>query len=371
MGTSSQAYEAGYLNLSYLSSPEPFGRYDSDAPLSDEISELDLNAPPSDAADFSAIQDHSPVPDYVDTADIEPYDAGIEPYDYANFGTSTYSRTELRESFGHCKHSRHSPRSVTTERDTVPALYSRPPTHNVSYHSTPPTPLTPATPVIAANSGGHTILSRSTCFTTSRLDQGIRIRIVPETIDDTTETWIDITGVQFRPKMKRAIPGVKVIGFADWLCLEDEWMSAYYRKVLVTESIRKFENDQRNEFHAKTLNQEVFARKQVCDLKDGSKPKHKELLYPSGDDLGINWSASQAENLKVRLSMIMRRSLDPGSQAEERNNTWLWYVWKQYGLTRGWVEPSREFGDKVRNPKDSSSLTEIMVKTTKTSQLHA
>lgn len=96
MGTSSQAYEAGYLNLSYLSSPEPFGRYDSDAPLSDEISELDLNAPPSDAADFSAIQDHSPVPDYVDTADIEPYDAGIEPYDYANFGTSTYSRTELR-----------------------------------------------------------------------------------------------------------------------------------------------------------------------------------------------------------------------------------------------------------------------------------
>lgn len=112
-----------------------------------------------------------------------------------------------RGKFGHCKHSRHSPRSVTTERDTVPALYSRPPTHNVSYHSTPPTPLTPATPVIAANSGGHTILSRSTCFTTSRLDQGIRIRIVPETIDDTTETWIDITGVQFRPKMKRAIPG--------------------------------------------------------------------------------------------------------------------------------------------------------------------
>ncbi|QSZ31463.1 hypothetical protein DSL72_001028 [Monilinia vaccinii-corymbosi] len=266
---------------------------------------------------------------------------------------------------GDRQYTSHSPLLIANEPNSLSIMHSRPLTLNHLNHLTPSTPstLSPlSAPFIPTNPADPTpqLLSPNTLFITSRPDQGMRIRILPETTEDDSETWIDIPGIWFHPSEKPS-PGIDVVGCSQWLLCKTEWMALLYHRIRVAESMSNFGEDQAAEFRNKILDRMAeSAYRPAFDPECNPKPEHREISYPSGDDLGVNWSASRDENERLRKSRRLRRWLDKGSQDDERENRWLWHVWKQYGLVRGWVEQPKPFGDRVRNEKDNDKLRGIL-----------
>ncbi|CAD6454890.1 80c181a5-84e4-4668-b926-04c5ffb1358d [Sclerotinia trifoliorum] len=206
------------------------------------------------------------------------------------------------------------------------------------------------------------LLPESTCFIRCDPDQGIRIRILPKTTENSEITWIDLPGIWIHTTKQKLPQGVLVMGFSGWIYSE-QWISALYQEVLVHESLRGCEQDHVKSRHEWEPADTVSGCKDeymeyTSDTAGNPKPVRRIIQYPSGDDLGVNWSASEAENTKAKLAN--KREFSVKWKREVRESTWPWYLWRQFGLSRGWIKEPEEFGDRMRNKDDAEELRRVV-----------
>ncbi|EDN97226.1 predicted protein [Sclerotinia sclerotiorum 1980 UF-70] len=206
------------------------------------------------------------------------------------------------------------------------------------------------------------LLPHSTCFIRCDPDQGIRICILPEIMENSEITWIDLPGIWIHTTKQKLPEGAFVMGFADWIYSE-QWISALYQEVLINESLRGCEQDYAKSGHVWEASGIVSGYKDAymestSDLEGNTKSVRRTIQYPSGDDLGVNWSASEAENTRTKLAN--KREISVKWEREVRESTWPWYLWRQFGLSRGWIKEPEEFGDRMRNKDDVEGLRRII-----------
>ncbi|KAJ8063498.1 hypothetical protein OCU04_007374 [Sclerotinia nivalis] len=205
------------------------------------------------------------------------------------------------------------------------------------------------------------ILPVSTCFIRCNPGQGIRIRILPKTMDNSEITWIDLPGIWIHTTEQKLPEGLFVMGCSSWIYTQ-HWISALYQEVLIHASLRGCEEEYVKSGHVREAPNTVFGyqdgyMKPTFDLTGNPKPVHRTIQYPSGDDLGVNWSASEAENTKTKLANTRRMWVK--WQGEARESRWLWYLWRRFGLLRGWTKEPKEFGDRTRNKDNVEELRRV------------
>ncbi|KAI9643708.1 hypothetical protein NHQ30_008331 [Ciborinia camelliae] len=132
----------------------------------------------------------------------------------------------------------------------------------------------------------------------------------------------------------------------EWL-YNKPWISSLYHETLIVGTMSIFEEEGRAKIVDET--QKRAEDKSIFDPEGNPKPEHKEITYPSGDDLGVDWFATPRERKKMKL---VRKSWED-QQNELRDIRWLWYLWNHNALTKGWKEQPNEFGDRARNEKDA------------------
>ncbi|KAF7876332.1 hypothetical protein EAF04_001425 [Stromatinia cepivora] len=244
------------------------------------------------------------------------------------------------------------------EKSPIPAISSTASTvSTLSIQSTPDSPSLASIPARTL-APKPLLLPISICFIRCNPDQGIRIRILPETMENSEITWIDLPGIWIHTTEQKLPEGVFVMGFSSWI-YSQHWISALYQEVLIHASLRGSEEEYVKSGYVREAPSTVFGyqdgyMKPTFDPTGNPKPVHRTIHYPSGDDLGVNWSASEAENTKTRLANTRR--MWEKWQGEARESRWLWYLWRRFGLLRGWTKEPEEFGDRMRNKDNVEEL---------------
>ncbi|ESZ90244.1 hypothetical protein SBOR_9370 [Sclerotinia borealis F-4128] len=175
------------------------------------------------------------------------------------------------------------------------------------------------------------LLPSDISFVHCSLDNVLRICIPPE-----VETWIDIPGVRIHTNDRELPEGSVPIALPNYW---DPPFLALARECMTIAPMREFE-------YKPTFYDEAYNPK--------PRPKLTPIHYPSGDDLGVDWSAPRVTNRYMKFSKMTWEE----KQREARDVRWLWYLWRQHGLVRNWIKAEQpgNFGNKVRNKEDSDRL---------------
>ncbi|KAF5876785.1 uncharacterized protein Bfra_003192 [Botrytis fragariae] len=225
-----------------------------------------------------------------------------------------------------------------------------------SYLSTPPTPISPflqASPSAFGSPSprelfvaqGPLQIPGNICFIRTNPGSGIRVCVFPE------NTWVDLPQIGIH-HCNEDLPEIHyVMGSASWFYTQN-WVPILYQEILTYNSLKRFEElrtaptqSAPEPYTIPTGYVDMYGRPtffQACN----SRPESKAVSCPSGDDLGVNWNATLAERMRIRLTKV--RQMWEEWQEGARDVRFLWHLWKRWGRIKGWTEKKNGCGDNAK-----------------------
>ncbi|KAF7912105.1 uncharacterized protein EAF01_001126 [Botrytis porri] len=217
----------------------------------------------------------------------------------------------------------------------------------------PPTPISPFHHASSSDLGSPTSRDRSfahkplqfpsnICFIRTKPGSGIRICLLPGKI------WVDLPQIGIH-HCDEDLPDIHyVMGSASWFYTKN-WVPILYQEIFTYNSLKRFER------LAKAPTQSAPAPSTVptgyVDLygrpiffqAGNSKPEPKVELFPSGDDLGVNWNATPAERRRIRKAEV--RQMWENWEEGVRDARLFCHLWKKWGRIKGWTGKQNKCGD--------------------------
>lgn len=141
------------------------------------------------------------------------------------------------------------------------------------------------------------------------------------------------------------------MGSASWF-YSQIWVPPLYQEILTRKSLKRLEK--LKEAPTQSAPELLTIPTGYVDLygkpiyfqAGNSRTESEAVLCPSGDDLGVDWNATQAEGKRIRLNK--KRQMWEEWQEGARDVRFFWHLWEQWGQIKGWTEKRNGCGDNTK-----------------------